>query len=191
MRRILALVLLCACGEAPILTDGGSGEVDAGPAKSDAGLRAFVTSKAFTGNLRAEANAPSSGYEGANTLCKQHAADAGLKGSFVAFVGSSLTSPASRISASGPWSKQLPDGGRTVVLVNLNSAPVANVDVDERGRKVSGDVWTGKSGPACTDWRADTGTGSIGSPSVSGGTGWQDVGSKPCNLKFSLLCLEQ
>ena len=190
MRFAFLFFCLAACSEAPAWVDAGA-EVDAGPAPADAGLRAFVTSNTFIGNLRAAANAPLSGYEGANTLCKRHAADAGLGGAWVAFVGSSVATPASRLSAMGPWSKRLTDGGQAVVIRNLASAVVSSVDVDERGRTVSGDIWTGKMGPACSDWRAETGSGAVGSPSVSGGTGWQNVGSRACNLKFSLLCLEQ
>ena len=196
MRILIAVLLLSGCGDP--LPVGGSGGGSGGGAGggtggqlSDGGRRAFLTSTTYSGNLKIAGNASSSGYEGANTLCARHAADAGLGGQWIAFVGSIANAPATRVSGSGPWSKRLPDGGQSVAIVSLASALVASVDVDERGGAASGEIWSGRAGPACSDWHAETGEGIVGSPTPAAGIGWQNTGSRVCNLKFSLLCLEQ
>lgn len=186
MKGTILVLALCACGGPTFIG------VDAGPPPivPDAGRFAFLTSTRYSGDLKTASNLSSS-YVGANALCARHAADAGRGGSWVAFVGSSSNAPASRVSGAGPWLKRLPDGGQTVALASLAAAPVSSVNVDEKGAAVSGDVWSGRAGPGCGDWREETGEGSIASVTPSGGTGWQNVGKRACDLKHSLLCLEQ
>ena len=188
---ILPLLMLTACEEpAPVPPGGKDGGVDAGEA-NDGGRRAFLTSSQYTGNLKIAGNASTSGYTGANSLCARHAADAGLGGEWVAFVGSQTGAPATRVPGSGPWSRQLSDGGRTVVIVSLSSAPVASVDVDETGAAAMAQIWSGRAGPACSDWHSESGSGSIASPNPGAGKDWQNVGTRACDVKLSLLCLEQ
>ncbi len=186
-----ALLMFPGCGD-PIVAGGGAGGGAAGPdGGTDGGLRAFVTSSKYPGDLKTAAHAASSGFSGADELCARHAADAGLKGQWAAFLGSNVTPPASRISGSGPWVKPLPDGGTQVASFNLAEAWVASIDADEKGLPASSDIWSGRGGPACSDWRSESGNGSVGSASAASRSGWQNLGSRTCNLKLSLLCLEQ
>src|SRR5262249_25298259 len=144
-----------------------------GLAQCDAFKRVFVTSTTYDGNL--------GGLAGADAKCAARAAAAGLSGTYKAWLSSSTTSAASRLThATVPYKRT--DG---VTVANnwtdlTDGALAVQISHDEFGHEVdaAGFVWTGTAndgsnlgGPPCCDWTCNLSEGVIGITSpVSGPT---------------------
>jgi hypothetical protein len=136
--------------------------------------RIFVSSTIMNGNL--------GGLAGADATCASLASQAGLPGTFKAWLSSSTVNVADRMTHSNGIYYRADGSGGRVVMATSWSALVAGsitaaVATDERG-VVRGNnyVWTGTneagvaSGPWCDDWTSS-------SPSVSGRVGFSSAGS--------------
>jgi hypothetical protein len=136
-------------------TADGGGDGDAAAPDAAKGPRIlFVTSDRFNGSL--------GGVAGADNKCTALAADAGLNGSYVAWVGSGTSGPAARIP-DPTRAIVYPDG--TPVASNLadlaTTGPRAPIVVTEKKSKLGA--------AACTDdrvWTNTTAAGDIAAPSL-------------------------
>ncbi len=178
---------------------GGAANVDGGDASSDAATfkRVFATSKTFGGDLQSE-GAGTSGLNGADKLCNEHAANLG--GTWVAWL-STGSGAIGRITSNGPWYRV--DGSVELFPDRdaLKGVPKAPIAMDENGFTIGSDVraWTGTDvggTPATTGQKCNAWTsggiyfGQYGEVS-SQGTQWTDAGEDSClTAKNRLICFE-
>jgi hypothetical protein len=167
--------------------------VDAGPPNV-----MFVTSSIYSGNL--------GGRSGADGICMAHAADAGLPGTFRAFLGGSWEAEAGPLltySARG-WVRT--DGKPFLDTIDAAFAPTEQEfntpSLDEHGRTFSTIVWTGLSvnGPSvnpqhasCLDWTDGVNDDNFGGYGVSteDAGGWiGSPGGMGCAGTGALYCMQ-
>lgn len=189
-----------ACDAAPSSPDAepppadarGADEADARPPIDDTDVPhkvLFATSTKHNGDL--------GGLEGADALCAERAAAAGLEGSFMAWL-SAPDVPARQRLAHAEMSYARTDAVRVADdwddLVDGELA--APIDRDESGAEVSGDAWTGTiaSGePAlltCGGFDSVDESGVCGSTRETGAA-WTDNIQPPCTSALRLYCVEQ
>ncbi len=180
------------------VVDGSRDAGDASVAAKDAGRIVFVTSETFSGNL--------GGLDGGDTKCQAAAADAGLPGSYRAWLSDQTVSAASRIAPGGPL--QLPNG---LIVANTagelaSTGPRNRIVLDERNNPVRGGGCDGGL-PVWTSTLADGGTygsldcqrwlngnvGQMGIAGIAGGTGtlWTFACLRTCVQMGALYCIEQ
>ena len=163
-------------------------EMDSSSGDTDTTLRVFVSSTVT--------NAALGGTSGADTLCTNLAASAGLGGTWSAWLSTSTVDAADRIDPTGaPYA--LVDG--TVVandLADLLDGSVASpINRDENGSPVASDVWTGtlQDGTAqgfdCGAWTSAAGTGHCGAASQSDFR-WTNNVTPPCGAGLRVYCFE-
>lgn len=195
------LMASLACGETP---SGSSDEIasradargveqpDAPPPIDDTDVPhkiVFATSSKHDGDF--------GGLEGADAACAEHAAAAGLEGSFLAWLSAPDQPAGERLAhAEVPYART--DGARVAEdwadLVDGELA--APIDRDEEGAPVMGDAWTGTlaSGePAaltCAGFDTADESGVCGSTAETG-PGWTDSVQPPCTAALRLYCVEQ
>jgi hypothetical protein len=193
---------------APVPDAGPDAEPDAGPdAAPDlapdatmAGRRVFATSSRHTGNL--------GGLAGAHAICQQIAAEAGLPGTYRAWLSDALSGPASTmVHSSVPYvlvtGERIADNWADLTDGSIRHA----IDRDERGRLLDpepfvcegGEVWSNttatgtSSGLAdCLGWRATGATSNNGSMKQKNGR-WTDdtCDNTSCLTDLPLYCFEQ
>jgi hypothetical protein len=167
--------------------------------------RMFVTEAGFNGDLKS-AGGGVSGLDGADRICGNAAAAAGLGGAWKAFLSDSSAMAIDRVADVGPWFLVVPAGMTAPKVFNdkagLAGAALEPITRTESGQPRvsiggSGSVWTG-NGPAdretCADWTRYTGDGGA----LGGSTGdyqdamhWSVRGGTSCASKLPLYCLEQ
>lgn len=165
--------------------DGASG-VDAPPGATS--LVIFLTSSTQ--------NADFGGLAGADALCNNLASDAGLPGSFIAWLSVPGTDAADRLAiADLPFVRT--DGTAVAGdLADLIDGSIASpINRDENGTSRSGDVWTGtlSNGTAsvtCGDFDTTGGIGQCGSSGSTGGA-WTENITPSCATGLRLYCVEQ
>lgn len=154
------------------------GGADAGADASRGPLRVFVTAEGFTGALATLAGEADS-LKGADVLCTRAASNAGLAGSFVAYLGGKDTADAGvaavdRIAGAGPWvavgtgEVVFPDR----VALDAETLPTYQLLRTERGElpvaspsspNITPTLWTGTrkasamSGDTCGNWTRASG----------------------------------
>lgn len=179
--------------------DGGGGATDAG-AEADADASAarprvvFVTRKTLAGDF--------GGFASADALCTAEAADAGLGGSFVAWLSVAGKKPVDALSRlsdrAGGWS--LVDGGEVFAskdAIATSTFPKLGIAQTAYGETTSGRAWTGTrpSGAAetadCTEWMkaAVDVAGVEGIVGAEDGT-WTSAASDYCTNANHLICFE-
>lgn len=193
------LVVLCvACGQDdkgdPISVDGGiePAGADAGDSET-AGPSAivFATSTRHDGNL--------GGPEGADAICAERASDAGLPGTFRAWLSTPSVSAAERLQASTiPYRRT--DGVLVAADWNdlIDGELAAPIHRDEYGEPISGDVWTGTTpdgalaevGCAGFVSASDADTGLCGNSNLDN-TRWTANLEPACTTRLRLYCFEQ
>lgn len=203
--RAVAFALLLAClvsGCFALFSLDGYGppaEIDGGDADSVAPSRTiFVTGDTFNGSL--------GGLDGGDSKCQAAAADAGLDGSYRAWLSDGSENAADRMVAGGPL--RLANGVIVATTARELSVtgPLAPIVVDERGRTVDGGgcdgglpVWTATSGDGgniksldCARWGSSVAT-SNGLAGVAGGAGalWTAACVRTCAQSAALYCIEQ
>ena len=152
----------------------------------------FVTGTTYSGNL--------GGLSGADQICQNVADQAGLPGTYKAWLSDSLTSVSSRIAhASMPY--QRVDG----VIIANNWSDLADgvlgaaLSITESGEPVIGAaVWTNSKANGaiasttntCTDWGATNGQGYRGNDS-SATRYWTMSGLLGCNYYLHLYCFQE
>jgi hypothetical protein len=173
--------------------------------------RVFVTSRSFHGDLKSQ-GAGSDGVDGADRLCAEAAEQAGLDGSWIAWVSSSEVDALTRLASDGRWT--LLDETTEVFATrsDIQFGPDHAIDMVETGESLIIErndikVWTNTdsfgaySGAgqnnACDDWSAQTGVAAVGvlfDPELGGGAGlsWTDTQQpQACGGTYHLYCFEQ
>lgn len=149
----------------------------------------FATSSKQNGDL--------GGADGADAICAERAAAAGLTGTFKAWLSSPDMSAGDRLShASIPYART--DGAEVAAdwqdLVDGELA--APINRDENGERIAGDVWTGTlaSGASaeftCAGFTDPDTIGVCGS-SDARGADWTDNIQPPCLSALRLYCVQQ
>ncbi|MEM6994840.1 MAG: hypothetical protein AAF721_30275 [Myxococcota bacterium] len=165
-------------------SDGGSSST--GPA--DTTRRVFVTSSA--------SNADFGGPTGADMVCDTLAMNAGIGGSWSAWLSTETEDAATRIDDTGaPY--VLVDGTQIAEDIDalLDGTLDAPINRDESGGLVNADVWTGTladgtaAGFDCSGWTGIAGTGRCGAASQSG-SAWTDNVTPNCSISLRLYCFE-
>ena len=171
--------------------DGSTGDTDGG--QSDAAAAGekiiFVTSSTQSGNF--------GGLAGADDLCATRASDAGLQGTFLAWLSTDADPVGERLAQStGPYVRT--DGAQ--IAADWADLTDGSIDVpinrDEDGNQVGGDVWTGTlaagtTAPAiCSGWDTTASTGRCGD-SGSTDSSWTDNITPPCTTNLRLYCVQQ
>jgi hypothetical protein len=154
----------------------------------------FVTSTRHDGDL--------GGLDGADGICQERAREAGLPGSFKAWLSDDASSPATRFThAETPY--VLTSGARIASSWNeLTTALTRHIDVDERGNPVGfGTVWTRTRsdgtaaffalGPDCDGWT--NGSSGYGTNGQHDGNllFWSFFGASSCGAELQLYCFQQ
>jgi hypothetical protein len=159
----------------------------------------FVTSEAFTG-------AELGGLDGADEKCQALAADAGLAGSFQAWLSDGTGSPSERMNRSGRW--ELLDGRlvatdwEALVSGTLENAIDVTEGPEPKGIEQvcsGGEVWTNTNVDGtprgdlhCNDWSTDQGVSFVGY-SWASGPAWTDSPciNVHCVSELRLYCFQQ
>jgi hypothetical protein len=153
---------------------------------------AFTSSTTHNGNF--------AGLAGADSYCTTLASNAGLPGTYKAWLSSSTTSVASRMTQhTGAY--VMPGG--TKVADNWTDLTDGTLDATitrtESGASVPGsEPWTGSyaggtaSPNTCLNWTSSSGTdlGGNGQSSVTNGL-WSSEGSNPCSTLARVYCFQQ
>ena len=167
--------------------------------------KVFITSASYNGNLKGQGGR-SSGIAGANALCQTHATDAGLDGTYQAWVSNGSVNPSisfDRTSDSIPYylvnAEKVADNWS-----DLTDGDIENpINADENGNIVpSGTrVWTGTrydvtvgQGSQCNNWVAGGSNqyGSIGSTDNTDALWTYEGGTAArCNQEHRLYCFQQ
>lgn len=192
---LLALCLLSTpgCGDVPsTLGRNSDPAADAEPLIDDSGRPhkvVFVSSSVQNGDL--------GGLEGADQLCAERAASAGLAGNFRAWLSSPDQSAEERLDhAAIPYART--DGTRVADDWDdlVDGQLRAPIDRDEDGTSADGDAWTGTlaSGDdadlTCGGFASTDDSGVCGSVAASDGS-WTDAVRPPCSAALRIYCFEQ
>lgn len=183
--------------------DGPDGGLDAGldgslDARVDAAdaaplRRVFRTSRTY-GGAQISGQGGGVGARGGDFICAQVAADAGLSGTFRAWLSDSTQSAAQRITAPGPYY----DVTRTKLLFTGNptaGAPLASIPDQTGALGTPTTVWTG-TGPTgnalahCGGWDlAGRVAGTVGRADLP--AFWTNSGTSLCANARHIYCFEQ
>lgn len=151
----------------------------------------FVTSSMQDGAL--------GGLAGADAICQQRAADAGLPGSYVAFLSTSAVNAISRLAGSRGWVR--PDGQPVIDTASdlTNQRAWYPIALDETGHDVRAIVpgaWTGTLFDGTVDDLHDCAEWTDGSNAIEGALGMAsatgavlvDAGADSCDVPHRLYC---
>jgi hypothetical protein len=142
------------------------------------------------------------GLAGADDICQDLATQAGLPGTYKAWLSDSTASPSTRfVRSRGPY--RLLDG--TTIAANwtalTDGSLAAPIDVTQSGNAVgnSPGVWTHTetNGAAraganhCGNWASTTGDGDIGTHTPSSNDRWTQDAVAACNTGQHLYCFQQ
>jgi hypothetical protein len=155
----------------------------------------FVTEQEFTGDL--------GGLQGADDKCQAAASNAGLSGTYKAWLSDSSTSVAARfVNPVGPY--VLTDGNQIAgSWADLTDGGLARpIDINERGVNTVGfSVWTYtiadgsavSSGDNCSNWTLSGSdiSGENGNPHRSDVRWSLEPGTVRCDAPLSLYCFQQ
>jgi len=183
-----ALLMLAACGGS-----GGGG--------SSEPRTMFVTADGFTGDFRTQ-GLGTDGIDGADALCAFKASNAGLPGTYLAWMSSAPTNAIDRMADGGPWLRT--DGARAFAdRAALAGVPEVLVNFDEHAQMLApapdNFVWTGThtGGTAsqrdCDHWTNGTGgiNGEFGQADNLAQWTESSATATGCLPRFRLYCFEQ
>jgi hypothetical protein len=154
--------------------------------------RVFLTSSAYNGNL--------GGLSGADQACQTEATNAGLPGTFKAWLSTS-SSPASTRLANYGGAFRLPGASGALVANGfsdlLTNGPKAPIDIHADGSgPTTAMVWTGTTsngsfaGLDCSSWSTTLSGGEDGQSNFTTGL-WTNLGDASCNTPAHLYCIQQ
>lgn len=176
---------------------GTSGLAGTGGSGSISVKRVFVTSKTFDGNLKAHGGTTDdNGLKGADAVCNEAAASAGLGGTWTAWLSVTGGDAINRVPDVAPW--YLVDQVTKAFDTHAQLAASADVPVNmtENGDTVSGPAWTGTTllGTAhaarCGEWKTNgTSLGAWGD--VANAFDWSYKDTQYCSKAARLYCFEQ
>jgi len=148
----------------------------------------FVTSQSYTGNL--------GGLAGADTKCNVLATNAGLGGTWVAWLSTSGGSAISRIVDQQYRNTNGEVAFTSKFFMSIVGAWVA-INYDEFGNSTGSDLaWTASNAvglqrpDTCSDWASTSGEAGTGNPSVSNEWSLSGVATSPCTESHRLICFE-
>jgi hypothetical protein len=152
----------------------------------------FATSTVHTGNL--------GGLAGGDAICAERATEAGLDGTFVAWLSAGTSTPYPRIAGARGWA--LRDGTPVADLADafVTQSMLGPIARDERGRDIratQAQVFTGTTsdgGPdaTCSDWTTEAGPperAAFGDAADAGGN-FTQAGSMNCFAPRRIYCFE-
>lgn len=159
--------------------------------------KVFVTSETSGGNL--------GGLSGADATCQQHAANAGLGGTWVAWLSSSTSHAIDRLTGDGPWVRL--DGepvfANKAAIADQFGKPDNGLWLDESGTWLPSDrIWTGTGiggrfaesiGDSCQGWTSNAmaDQARIGQVGRSNGAAWTSFSFTTCDQSGTrLICFE-
>ena len=159
--------------------------------------RVFITRHTVDGDLKTPTGA-ASGLDGGDAICMLGVRDAGLGGTWRAWLSDSQTDAITRISGAGPWVNV----SRTAVIFESRAALAMGPEIlgetlmDETGDTFPARfVWTGtladgtKAPETCSDWTATTSTGVAGE--IDRVATWTQDSVIDCFKSVGLYCFEQ
>lgn len=183
-------------------TDAGS-DASAGDGSVTPGRkRMFVTTKQFTGNLKAEGGGID-GLASGDAICNREAGEARLSGTFRAWLSTSTVAAKDHVAAVGPWfqvegteafpSASPVDGPRW--FPNVTAAGKVLFNFDEAWTGTASDGKRSLDGSGCRDWTSDA-IGDLGSVgAISSSAEWTAKVIAPttnaCNEPAHIYCFEQ
>ena len=189
--------------DAAVIGDAGSPAADADPAVADADTESaadasgaesriiFATSSLHAGDL--------GGFEGADGICEARAAEAGLEGTFRAWLSTGEVDAPDRLDPA-PGALVRTDGEIVVASWDaLVGGSLQNpISLDEHGDPIFGDVWTGTTADGssaadhCEGFTAGSGpsTGLCGNSGATDGS-WTENIVPACGTTLRLYCVEQ
>jgi hypothetical protein len=179
------------CGDPSHLICAEIGHVAAVAPPEQSGRIAFVTASPF---------APGGGLASADAQCQADADDAGIAGTFLAFLTSGNQTAESRFTTTGePWRRV--DGVRITQtadeLVGASPAPIWESFIARTANNapISSRVWTGTAAQHCQNWNSnmDTQQGTVGNSNSARRQKLQLFANINCNGAnvFHLICLQQ
>ena len=154
----------------------------------------FTTSDTYNGDL--------GGLAGADATCQTLASNAGLPGTFQAWLADSTQSPSTRESQVGTPYWRVDETVIANDWADLTDGSIASsISLDENGVSVVGSAaWSNVAaigagpvgGSHCVDWTIglNTNPGRVGSPTSTVGT-WSDGAGTLCHAPQHLYCVEQ
>ena len=164
---------------------------EAGPpdAATSTVKRVFASSVTYTADM--------GGLAGADARCNELAQAAGLGGTFVAWLSTTLVAARDRVTSDGPWSL-VGESDVAVTKVELTSPPLTKpIRRDETGAFVSGRVWTGTGAGGgllagdCRGWTEDRGTDDTAvGDTGSNGPSWTAARPTECVGNRRLYCFQ-
>jgi len=169
--------------------------LDTSDCSGPSALRVFVTSGAFATNF--------GGALGADDVCQSVAEDAGLAGTFSAWVSDDSTTPAERFNHSD-GAYQLLDG--TIIANDWNDLVdgqiAAAIGIDESGQAIDPSsttvaTATTESGDAqpfngnCANWTSTSASQTLGVGNEENMFTWSSSGAVGCSTLVALYCFEQ
>lgn len=156
--------------------------------------RVFITNSRHDGNL--------GGLAGADAICTRIAREAGLPGTYMAWLSNRFGSPASRFTKNpGPYVRVdgIPVANNWADLTD--GALLARINKTETGLPAptaDGWPWTSTTPSGtwseednCQDWTSTSGEGSVGSSQASRLGTWSQFGFLTCSNKYFLYCFQQ
>ena len=165
----------------------------------------FHTSSTHDGNLSDELPScdptANDGLACADAICNMRASEAGLTGTYAAWLSTSTVDAKDRVG-NRPWVRTCSDGALVASdLADLTSGTLqSSIFCDENGNTESvTSVWTGtlKSGQArpldhCADW-TDASDAVVGARGFKGNTdsGWTNNTIRNCSNSFRLYCFQR
>ncbi len=179
---------------------GGSGSTGGGTA---GGMRrVFVTSGAYTGDLKTSGGG-TDGLDGADKICNAAAKGAGLPGTFKAWLSTETTNAIDRMADGAPWFTEDDKGVRTTAFINktnMQTVPLTPLRLTELGKETRAiHIWTGTGdiglkGDTCngfTNASASTSPPAQGTVGVGWLNRWGASWSEDCYTLHPFFCFEQ
>lgn len=174
---------------------GGGGGAGGGAAGGTAGggapqgLRVFATSSNVVPDF--------AGVTNGDRICNAAAQDAGLSGTYLAWLSTADAGARSRfpMGLTGGW-RLTGDGGTAFIdFGQLTQVPAVPLNRDERGVQVAGTAWTGTntggqpSGQSCSNWASTNANGTFGN--VASAAEWTQSGAPTlCTVGRRLYCFQ-
>jgi hypothetical protein len=208
MAALVGLAAATGCGSTSSTSSGGGGGAGGSGGSTDTGGHkavAFVTSATYNGNLQMAGNG-TSGLDGADKLCQKAATDAGLTGTFKAWLSDKTTNAIDRLKdVEGGWYT----AGSAPYLIfdskaSIPAGPKSSI-TNEKGNGLAAEVWTGTqtdgtkqtmdgfvgTSANCEGWILSSGDSGSTGEALSAGGSWTQSSQSQCQAEHSLYCFEQ
>ena len=173
---------------------------DTAPGEAGGLMLVFLSSATYDGDFVSDPTTPTAGLLAADQDCQGLARDAGLPGTFKAWLANSDTPAQERlVDVPGGWFLVDATQVASSIAELLSDAGLANsINENERGADVTDDAgnvyaWTGAfTGSNCQGWSTNNGAyqGDVGDPSTTRSS-WSLGPMEPCYVQAHLYCFAQ